>query len=233
MYMRIRVNFERPEETCFLGHIDFTRAVTRGLRRTLLPLRFTEGFNQRVKVEMGFPLSVGMIGEDEYFDFYLIKNVKENIIFSKIKSSFDGILKVKRIKSLSVDVPAITSLNAILVHFIYGKVEDGSSENKFERAISAVLHENVLNVFRSGKRAKVREKNVRPFIRELKLLNFEEDGTFLLLFSSLFTREGSIKIDELRTITERFGVRSDFERVVRKKTTVIYKGKLLSPFEFK
>jgi len=67
--MRIRVNFEWPEDICYLGHVDFTRTVARGLRRTSLPLRFTEGFNSRVKVEMGFPLSVGMLGEDEFFDY--------------------------------------------------------------------------------------------------------------------------------------------------------------------
>ncbi len=230
--MRIRVNFERPEETCFLGHIDLTRAVTRGLRRTLLPLKFTEGFNQRVKVEMGFPLSVGMIGEDEYFDFYLEREIDEEIIFSKLKASFSGILNIKRIKSISNALPALTSLNAILVHFVFGKT-DPDSEKMLEGTISDILSKDSLNVVRAKKSGKTREKNIRPFIKELKILDFKKEGYFLLLFSSLFTREGSIKIEELHNILLRFGVKNDFEKVIRKKTSVVYKGRVISPMEFK
>ncbi len=230
--MRIRVNFERPEETCFLGHIDLTRAVTRGLRRTLLPLKFTEGFNQRVKVEMGFPLSVGMIGEDEYFDFYLREEVSEEEILSKLKLSFSRILVVKSIKRISENVPAITSLNAILVHFIYGKTSPEINEKDFESAIANMLKQDTVNIIRFRKGKNGREKNVRPFIRELKILEYLDNGQFLLLFSSLFTREGSIKIDEVHTILENFGIKNSFDKIVRKKTSVVYKGKVISPMDF-
>ncbi len=228
--MRIRVNFIRPEETCFLGHIDLTRAVTRGLRRTLLPLQFTEGFNRRVKVEMGFPLSVGMVGEDEYFDFYLSKRIdKEGILYS-LRKAFEGIIFVKSIKEVPYDAPAITSMNAILVHFVYG-ISQNASEEDAESAIENILMQKSVFVTRS-KKGKSREKEVRLFIKELKLLDFNASGSFLMLFSTVFTREGSIKIDEIRYILSKFGFASNFTKVVRKKTSVLYKGKLLSLMEF-
>ncbi len=226
------MNFERPEETCFLGHIDLTRAVTRGLRRTLLPLQYTEGFNQRVKVEMGFPLSVGMIGEDEYFDFYLIKEIDEEFVYSRLKESFSGILKIKKVKRISNNSPAITSLNAILVHFVYGVAFGKILSDEFEKVIDEILKKEFINVIRTRKKKKQKEKDVRPFIRELKLLNLDKSGNFLLLFSSLFAKEGSIKIDELHSILELFGIANSFERVVRKKTSLIYKGKVISPMDF-
>lgn len=197
-----------------------------------MPLKFTEGFNRRVKVEMGFPLSVGMIGEDEYFDFYLREEVSEEEILSKLKLSFSRILVVKSIKRISDNVPAITSLNAILVHFIYGKASSEINEKDFESAIANMLKQNTVNVVRSRKGKSDREKNVRPFIRELKILDLLDNGQFLLLFSSLFTREGSIKIDEVHTILENFGVKNSFDKIVRKKTSVVYKGRVISPMDF-
>jgi radical SAM-linked protein len=126
--VRIRVNFERPEDICYIGHIDLKTAIERGLRRTLLPLKFTEGFNSRVKMETGFPLSVGMVGEDEYFDFYLKEELDIGTIKENLNSAFAGTIIIKDAKVIPDNSPSITSLDAILVHFIYGKVLESISK---------------------------------------------------------------------------------------------------------
>jgi len=72
------MNLPRPEfpvtlviakegELCWLGHLDFARAVERALRRSGLPLRFTEGFHRRVKMRLPEPLPVGVGSEGERF----------------------------------------------------------------------------------------------------------------------------------------------------------------------
>jgi hypothetical protein len=54
-------------ETCWLGHLDFARAVERALRRSGLPLAFTEGFHKRVKLRLPEPLPLGVGSDGERF----------------------------------------------------------------------------------------------------------------------------------------------------------------------
>ncbi len=227
--MRIRVNFEKPEDICYIGHIDFTKVVTRGLRRTLLPLKFTEGFNSRVKVEMGFPLSVGMIGEDEYFDFYLRKDVDMELVQSKLEEAFKDIIKIKRIKPVQDNIPAITSLPAILVHFIYGTLEEVISENVVEEKLMSISEMQEIIVLRKKHNAD-KKKNIRPFIKEFKLLKMEQKNIVFLL-SAYFSSNGSVKISEIEQILNENGIKVKFDYMIRKKTSVKYKGKLMSPFD--
>ncbi len=229
--MRIRVNFERPKEVCYIGHIDLTRAITRGLRRSSLPLKFTEGFNQRVKVEMGFPLSVGIIGEDEYFDFYLDKNLPENIILVALSKAFDKILNIRRIKVIPESAPAITSLGAILTHFAYGKLLSNSSEKDIEKVLSGILNRREIVITRKKGR-NTKSKDIRPFLKDIKLLNINPDNETIFLLSVYFTNKGSAKIDELTGLILKEGIDIKFLYTVRKKTMVIHNGKIVSPMDF-
>jgi len=227
--MRIRVNFEWPEDICYLGHVDFTRTVGRGLRRTSLPLKFTEGFNSRVKVEMGFPLSVGMLGEDEFFDFYLSEDVAIDKIKALLDTALDGIINIKRINEIPDNLPYITSLPALLTHFIYAELKEPLSEETLEKKLFAILEMLSIVVLRQKKGANVK-KDVRPFIKNIKLLEIN-NASVVFLFSSHFTSSGSIKIDEIEDILNENGIPVDFDYIVRKKTVVKYKGKYVSPFD--
>ncbi len=224
--MRIRVNFERPEDICYIGHIDLKTAMERGLRRTLLPLKYTEGFNSRVKLEMGFPLSVGMVGEDEYFDFYLNEDTDLEFIKNKLEDAFSGVIVIKNIKEVPLEMPPLTSLDAILVHFVYGKLEFDIDEVEIDRKIKEIFKSPEIIVQRGEKL-----KNVRPFIENLELLK-KEGLNLELLFSIYFTRSGSIRIEEIEKAMKNSGIPVEFEYSVRKRTSVFYKGKLITPFDF-
>ncbi len=52
-YARIRIVFGKRGRLRFLGQLDLGRTLERALRRSGLPVRFTEGFNPRVR--MSFP----------------------------------------------------------------------------------------------------------------------------------------------------------------------------------
>jgi len=228
--MRIRVNFERPEEICYIGHVDLTRTIARGLRRSGLPLRFTEGFNERVKMEVGFPLSVGMIGEDEYFDFYIEGQADTSQIFEALNRAFKNIIRIKRVREVPFNAPSITSMDAILVHFVYGSAGESENEKRLENVLDKILKKENILVQRKSK-GKIKEKGVREFIKELKVLKFEENGGVVILASILFTKHGSIKIDELEKIIKEHGAEIEFNYVVRKKTLLLKGERMFSPWE--
>ncbi|HOC93978.1 MAG TPA: TIGR03936 family radical SAM-associated protein [bacterium] len=68
----IEVLFGKKWEARLLSHLDVMRALSRALRRSGLPIYFTEGFNPKPKVSyLTQPLALGHTSECERFRFML------------------------------------------------------------------------------------------------------------------------------------------------------------------
>ena len=198
--------------------------IERGLRRTMLPLKYTEGFNKRVQLELGFPLSVGMVGEDEYFDFFLKDEISEEQIFSSLNDAFQTLLQIKRIKILPDSARALTSFEAVFTNIVIGHFIGVVSFAQFEDSLNELLEKTEIPVEREGKL-----KDVRKFIDSLRIYDFDLPH-FKLLLTTLYLRTGSIKIGELEEIIKQ-SAPVEFEYTIREKTLLIDKGKLVSPFD--
>jgi radical SAM-linked protein len=59
-YRRIRVYYEKSGDSRFLSHLDLMRTMERALRRSGLPVRFTEGMNPHVRMSFPEALPLGM-----------------------------------------------------------------------------------------------------------------------------------------------------------------------------
>jgi radical SAM superfamily enzyme YgiQ (UPF0313 family) len=68
---RYRVMFEKRGRARFLSHLEMLNVIQRALRRSGLPLSFSEGFHPHPKLSAGPSLAVGMEGFGEFFDVEL------------------------------------------------------------------------------------------------------------------------------------------------------------------
>ena len=66
--MRMMVVFEKSYPVRHIGHLDLMRTMQRALRRSGLPVRYSQGFNPHIKLSFASPLSVGIVGEREIMD---------------------------------------------------------------------------------------------------------------------------------------------------------------------
>lgn len=72
---KIRIAVGKTEETKYVGHLDFCRAVERALRRAKLPVAHSVGFNPHMRLSFGPALSVGVASDAEYVDVELTEPV--------------------------------------------------------------------------------------------------------------------------------------------------------------
>ncbi|UCF04766.1 MAG: DUF2344 domain-containing protein [bacterium] len=70
---RYRCVYEKRDRMRFLSHIETLNTLQRAVRRTGLPINFTEGFHPRPRLSYGPPLGVGMEGYREFFDMELVE----------------------------------------------------------------------------------------------------------------------------------------------------------------
>lgn len=68
---RYRIRFRKTGMLRFISHNDLLRTWDRLLRRTGLPLHFTQGFHAKPKMSSPLALALGLIGADEVLDIEL------------------------------------------------------------------------------------------------------------------------------------------------------------------
>jgi len=68
---RFRIEFAKGEAMRFVSHLDVMRTWERALRRSELPLAFTQGHHPHIKMSFGPPLPLGFRSRAEVFDLEL------------------------------------------------------------------------------------------------------------------------------------------------------------------
>lgn len=68
---RIRVHYTKGHELRFTGHLDTQRLWERLLRRSGLPVRYSQGFHRRARLNLASALPLGFISKVELLDFWM------------------------------------------------------------------------------------------------------------------------------------------------------------------
>lgn len=85
--MKMLVVFEKAPRIRHIGHLDLMRAMQRALRRSGLPVKFSQGFNPHLLLTFAAPLSVGMPGKREIMEVPLSAEVSEDEFLAKLNAA--------------------------------------------------------------------------------------------------------------------------------------------------
>lgn len=78
--LKFRIKYSIGETYRYAGHLDRVRAFYRTLRRSELPIAYTQGFSPHPIVSFGPPLPVGVISSGEYLDIEMSRSYNGNIV---------------------------------------------------------------------------------------------------------------------------------------------------------
>ena len=73
--MLIRMQFRKTKEGRFLSHLDLMHTWERVIRRSQLPLAFSQGFNPHPKINFASACAVGTTSDGEYMDMELTQEL--------------------------------------------------------------------------------------------------------------------------------------------------------------
>lgn len=72
----------------YLGHLDLCRAIERALRRAALPVAYTQGFHERMRIAHGPALPVGGEGLAEIFSATLTEPLSDDELARRLVAQF-------------------------------------------------------------------------------------------------------------------------------------------------
>ncbi len=208
--MKMIVVFEKAPRLRHIGHLDLMRAMQRALRRSGLPLRYSQGFNPHILVTFAAPLSVGMPGEREIMEVPMAGEMTGEAFLTKLYAA------------LPPDLPAISAVPvddrhpapmALLAAAMY-RAELENVPEGFQETIDQFLAQKEIPAIRKTKTG-MKPCDIRPMIYSLALngntlsmvLALCEQATCKpdLLLSSLFAFAGVERPRALITRTQLLG----------------------------
>lgn len=193
--MRLRIAFSKHGKIRFTSHRDVARIWERALRRTNLPVAYSEGFTPRPKLSFGLALSTGHESDGEYLDVDLDPELGAELDLDGLAPHLSAQLPVgmtatgvvvvdRRMPSLQQAVTSCTWQIDVL----------GTDATSAQTAIDAALAAEEIIVTRERKGKEVTD-DLRPLVLSLAVDEPIEDGVRLL--AELGTQPRAVRVNEL------------------------------------
>jgi radical SAM family uncharacterized protein/radical SAM-linked protein len=105
---RLRGRFVKQGRMRFLGHLDLTRLLLRGLRRAGIRLAYSRGFNPKPRVGFSPALSLGVASEAEYLDFESRDRLEPSEALVRINAALPSDVRFTALEAIASDLPALS-----------------------------------------------------------------------------------------------------------------------------
>jgi len=85
--VRYLIKYSKDSEIKFVAHLDLMRTIQKVIKRSDLPIEYSNGFNPHMAVSIAQPLSVGVHSNGEYMDVVLSEDLEEKYIMDKMNEN--------------------------------------------------------------------------------------------------------------------------------------------------
>ena len=163
--MRMLAVFEKSERIRHIGHLDIQRSVQRGLRRSGLPVAYSNGFNPHILITFASALSTGACGKREIMDVTMAAPVTEEEFLQRMNGAMPPELKLTEAKAVDDRHPALMgSLRAARYDLL---IRDPDCAQKIISAIGPMMEKDSIPAMRKTKTA-IRETDIKPLIYDIR-----------------------------------------------------------------
>jgi len=197
---RYRAVFSKNGDMRFIGHLDLQQLFERALRRSALPLRYSQGFSPKVRLNLAGALPLGFTSTAEMMDFWLEQRVEPPLIQDQLNAALPSGIRIISVTEVPNDLPSLQASLKSAEYEVSFKAEiDVSAVNA---NLKDLLYKPKLIVTRRNKQVDIKLL--------VEALHWEEDKLYLRLSSS---PEASARPDELLALLDLTPEQFDIQRI--------------------
>jgi len=167
------LKYRRGEEVKYISHLDFVRMFHRAVRRSGLPMSFSQGFNPHPIMTVAMPLSVGITADGEFMKIGFEGEFSEEQIKKDLNSALPPgfeIVRAKKVEGKELDFAKLDRAE----YEVSVELKNECTPD-FEKFLN---NEKILVMKKS--KSGVKEADIKPYIYKLEIL--EKEGKFIKLF---------------------------------------------------
>jgi radical SAM-linked protein len=198
---RFRIEFAKGEAMRFVSHLDLMRTWERALRRSGLPLAFTQGHHPHIKMSFGPPLPLGFRSRAEVFDLELSRPPGFDLA-ERLNAVLPDGLQVTGFRPILFKTPSLMSqlegasyrVRFPVSFLAEAGIAPGQLHAELEGRVSRLLARDMLIVRRKSE-DKTREFDAKPSI--LGMTASVEEAPAVLDLHLRFALRASARPDDL------------------------------------
>ena len=157
--MKKRVYFDKFGEMKFISHLDLLRFFDRLLKKSQIPVKYSQGFHPRPKMSFGSPISLGTEAYNELMDFELEIPMSNEEVFDRLNSSNVVGFRVNKVEDV-IGKASIMEEYTIMVY------EIESEEGIITKLETLLNQEEIVEV--KEKKGKVTTRNLKERIKSFR-----------------------------------------------------------------
>ena len=158
-----RVKYTKGDSVKYISHLDFLRSVNRSFKRGKIPVKYSNGFNPHVLLNIALPCPVGVSSVCELLDIELYEKMEPKEIKERLSKALPAGIEALDVweRGERADFFEISSA-------LY-KVDFAAAK---EIDIQKFIDEPLIMIEKKSKRG-MKEVNIKDFVRDMK---FEAKG---------------------------------------------------------
>ncbi|MCP4548594.1 MAG: DUF2344 domain-containing protein, partial [bacterium] len=166
---KVRIRWGKTARYRYMSHLENLRMIERALRRSRLPVSYSQGFNPTMRLSLGPPLQLGFTSGAEYLDITLDSNLMPYMVENLRKTMPEGIdiLDARSIfgKNVSINAAINRAEYTIPVSF-WSDPEDLRSQAE------EILVAETLECDRKSKN-EIKKIDIRPALYDVRVTDTE------------------------------------------------------------
>ncbi|KUK45881.1 MAG: hypothetical protein XD73_1243 [Anaerolinea thermophila] len=163
---RIRVLYTKGDSLRFTGHLDMQRLWERLLRRSNLPVRYSQGFHPRARMNLASALPLGFVSDAELLDFWMNEPLPIKEIRSRLSDAAPPGLEIKEVSQAALSEDALqVQMTASEFEVEFFDPQDAEALNK---KVDDFLSQDTIM-----RRRRKKVYDLRPLVIEINVINLE------------------------------------------------------------
>jgi radical SAM-linked protein len=172
--MRIRLVYKKGEALKYTGHLDLHKVWERSIRRSQLPLVYSQGFHPQPRIQQACPLPLGFTSNCEMIDLWLRDELTSDLINQSLTPALPPGIELTGIKTISLSDPPLQTIVCSSEYLAI--LEFNFDMSKIETKIQEILSSASILRERRGK-----PYDLRILIHQLRIVQSPEPGIFMRL----------------------------------------------------
>ena len=157
--------FEKGERIRHIGHLDIQRSVQRGLRRSGLPVAYSQGFNPHILITFASALSTGACGKREIMDVTMAEETEPQEFVARMNRAMPPEMQVKEARAIDSKHPSLMGMVRAAEYDLM--IRDEAVGERLIAAIPVMMDKESIPAMRKTK-TKLTEVDIKPLILAIR-----------------------------------------------------------------
>lgn len=172
----LRFRWAKQRSMKYIGHLDWSRIIQRGLKLSKLPVAYSKGFNPHPMLGFSPALSLFVEGLDEVVDVMIYDKIEwdEAKILASINSHVPEDSQALSVEMLEAHTPSIETCIQAMAYSAKITCADATQESMIREQLKTLVHDPHWMISAVSKKRGEYTLDIKPYVQELCI---ERDDT--------------------------------------------------------